>query len=85
MDILESFTKNIAKNLDFLDRAEAIKTPTLILTGEKDPIATVKNANLLTQKLSEKSCHIIVPETSHNLIWEKTAVLMKHIKEFLNT
>lgn len=84
MDILRYFFEKMIKEINFLHRASAIKAHTLILTGEKDPIATVKNANELSEKLGKK-CHqnIIVPKTSHNLIWEKTAVVMKHIKEFL--
>ncbi len=86
MDVLDYFSKFLAKKLDFLERAHLIKKPTLIISGEKDPIATVKNANLLAQKLGANCYrHIIVPETSHNLIWEKNAAVMNSIKEFINS
>ena len=84
MDILTYFFTNIINNFDCLDRISAIKVPVMILTGEKDPIAIVENANLVSQRLGEKCYrHVIVPDTSHNLIWEKTDVVVSNVKEFV--
>lgn len=47
-------------------------------------INKVEDAELLANQLGEQCRHIIVPDTSHNLIWEKTEVVMHHIKYFLN-
>lgn len=84
MDILTYFYTDIIKSFDCLNRIDTIKAPTMILTGEKDPIASVKNADLVAQRLGKKCYrHVVVPDTSHNLIWEKTEVIMTNIKEFI--
>jgi proline-specific peptidase len=84
MDILEYFFKHILNHFNCLERIKSIQVPTLILTGEKDPIALIKSANLIAERLGEHCYrHIIVPSTSHNLIWEKTELVMRYIKEFI--
>lgn len=84
MDILTYFYTHIIKSFDCLNRIDKIQVPTMILTGEKDPIASVETGNMVAQKLG-KNCyrHVVVPDTLHNLIWEKTEVVMGNIKEFL--
>lgn len=86
LDILTYFFNHLIKNFDCVEQIKNIQVPTLILTGEKDPIANVTFANKIAEKLDDKCySHVIVPDTSHNLIWENSEVVMEHMKEFITS
>ncbi len=84
MDVQNHFFTQLIKIFDCTASLNTIQTPTLILTGKQDPLATVEMASILASNLGNKLYkHVIVPQTSHNLIWEKTELVMDNIKEFI--
>lgn len=84
MDILIYFYTNIITNFDCTNKIDKIEVPTLILSGEKDPIATIDMANKIAISLN-KNCynHYIAKNTSHNLIWESPDEISEQIKSFI--
>lgn len=84
MDIQSYFFTTLSKTYDCTDQISTIQAPTLLLTGAQDPLATVDMANVIASKLGPKLYdHIVVPNASHNLIWEKTSVAMDSVKKFI--
>lgn len=85
MDIQNYFFTTLSKTFDCTQNLTAIQAQTLILTGEQDPLTTVEMANIIAENLGNKLYkHVVVPQTSHNLIWEKTEVVMDNVQKFIN-
>lgn len=84
MELVSYFYTHLIKNYDCCDRINQIQVPTLLITGEEDPIMNVDSANLIATKLGVKCRkNIIISDTSHNVIWEKPAEVQKVIREFV--
>lgn len=84
MDLVSYFYTHLFKEYDCRDRVSHVHVPTLLITGEEDPITGVENVNQIAEKLGPYcKGNVIIPETSHNVIWEKPKDVQKAIREFL--
>ena len=73
---------NSMKNLDFSNRVQKIKCPTLIICGEKDN-ANIKSANYLFKNIKNAELKIIA-NTGHIINEENPRELAKILDEYYN-
>ena len=73
---------NSMKNLDFSNRVQKIKCPTLIICGEKDN-ANIKSANYLYKNIKNAELKIIA-NTGHIINEENPRELAKILDEYYN-
>ena len=71
---------NTMKNLDFSDRVQNIKCPTLVICGEKDN-ANLKSAHYLAENIKNAELKIIA-NTGHIVNEEKPKELARVISEY---
>ncbi len=69
--------------LDLRSRLKEIKTPTLVITGEKDVICPVKVAEEMAQLLPDSRL-VVVPDSGHCLPLEKAQAFNDSVLSFLN-
>ncbi len=85
MDILLYFFKTILPQYDFINSDKTIKAPTLIISGEQDPIATIEMNHLLADKLGDACVkHYIIPDAGHNILWEKNELVLSAMRQFID-
>lgn len=76
----ETFKRVIAEDLTFI--LEKIKTPSLIIWGEKDKMLPLREGYLMNQKIKNSKLKIF-KEIDHNPHTEVPQLLSEKIKEFL--
>lgn len=69
-------------SVDLTNELEQIKTPTLIIWGEKDKLTPLKDAYLMKQKIKKSELHII-ESAGHSPIYSHTEKVAKLIVRFL--
>jgi pimeloyl-ACP methyl ester carboxylesterase len=72
----------LAARTDTTPALPQIKVPTLILTGEKDPLTTPEDATKMKQLIPNSKMHII-PEAAHLCNLENSVIFNKYLFEFL--
>ena len=70
------------KNLDFSDRVQNVKSPTLIICGKKDG-ANIKSAYYFAENIKNAKL-VIMENTGHVVNEENPKALAKEINEFYN-
>lgn len=84
MELVSYFYTHLFKEYDCRDQINRIQVPTLLITGEEDPITGVGSATEIAEKLRDYcKGNVIIPKTSHNVIWEKPEEVQKNIRHFL--
>ena len=73
-------TARFAKNIDVRYDAKKIKTPTLILWGEKDKVTTTKNAKEFTRLIKDSKL-VILPGMDHDWLIHNPQELWKNINK----
>lgn len=65
----------------YLDLAK-IKSPTLLITGDKDELTSVKNAEIVAKRVPNSEL-IIIPDAGHAVMFEENNEVTRLIKGFL--
>jgi len=68
----------VAGRIDF----EAIRCPTLVMSGADDRFVDARNAQILAEKIDDARV-VIVPETDHLFFLEKPRRVAEEIARFL--
>ena len=69
--------------MDTYDRLPQIKSPTLIIHGDRDILVPVENAEILHQRIPESRVRI-VQGTGHCFFWENPDEVVEEVVEFLS-
>lgn len=82
---VETVARQLAANLAFdsYDRLPQIKTPTLIIHGDRDALSPVENAEVLRRRISGSRVKII-HGAGHSFFWEKPEESADVIVPFLS-
>ncbi len=67
---------------DSYERLPQIKSPTLIIHGDKDRLSPVQNADILNERIPDSTLYIL-PGVGHCFFWEKPRESARVIVEFL--
>lgn len=70
------------KHFDSYDRLPAIRTPTLVVHGEADPIIPCENAHILRARIPNAQL-VVVPEVGHVPMTERPHEIADHVSSFL--
>ena len=68
---------------DSYDRLPQIKSPTLILHGDRDVLVPAENAEILHERIPGSQVRI-VPGTGHCFFWEEPEVVVDEVTKFLS-
>jgi len=69
--------------MDTYDRLPQIKSPTLVIHGDRDILVPVENAEILHQRIPESRVRI-VQGTGHCFFWENPDEVVEEVVEFLS-
>jgi len=70
------------REYDIVDKLSEIQLPTLILTAEQDPFATMEDAKVLHHGIKDSILKII-PQSGHLMNYEHPNLFHQHILDFL--
>lgn len=75
--------RGMAERPDSVDTLKTINVPTLLITGEEDPMTGVNEANLMHQQIGGSQMKII-PKAGHYSPWEQPEEATKLLRQFLD-
>ena len=76
--------RGMADRPDSVDTLKTINVPTLLITGEEDPMTGVNEASLMHQRISGSQLRVI-PKAGHYSPWEQPQEAAKLLRQFLDT
>lgn len=71
-----------ADAFDRMARVHEIRTPTLILVGDADPLTPLKYARFLHERIAGSSL-VVLPGAGHSLPMGESAAVAQHVADFL--
>jgi pimeloyl-ACP methyl ester carboxylesterase len=74
----------LCDKFDIMDVVHQIKTPTLIIVGEKDVMTPVKYSSYLKEKIASSTMHVI-EEAGHLVMFEKSGVFNELVVNWIGT
>jgi 3-oxoadipate enol-lactonase len=74
---------NAVQSFDTYDRLPQIKSPTLILHGDRDILVPVENAGILHERIPGSRVRVI-EGTGHCFFWERPDEVVEEVTEFLS-
>ncbi len=75
--------RGMAERPDSVDTLKTINVPTLLVTGEQDPMTGVNEASLMHQHISGSQIKVI-PKAGHYSPWEQPQEATKILRQFLD-
>lgn len=66
------------------DRLSTITAPTLLITGDEDRIAPMKNSEMMAAQIPRAQI-ILIPGGGHGVMYQDPKELAEYVREFLNT
>jgi pimeloyl-ACP methyl ester carboxylesterase len=75
--------RGMAERLGSVATAKTIDVPTLLITGDEDPLTGPKEADLLRQHISGSELRVI-PKAGHYSPWEQPEEAGKLLRQFLD-
>jgi len=73
----------MAERPDSVETSKTINVPTLLVTGDEDPLTGVNEAELMRQHIAGSQLHVI-PRAAHYSPWEQPEETTRLLRQFLD-
>ena len=75
--------RGMAERPDSVETLTTINVPTLLLTGDEDPMTGVNEADFMRQRISGSEMRVI-PKAGHYAAWEQPEAAARILRQFLD-
>ncbi len=80
LEVFENLSKSINQTI-FDKHLNKLKVPTLLITGENDPLSTIKDMQYIADKIKIKHKLVIIPHARHSICLQKFKEVIQIIND----